>query len=58
MTRKQELHRLGEGALESDVSFPRNPFIMITRSQEPGLLFQLQNLEYDMFFFLKFFIKV
>lgn len=33
--------------MESDVSFPRNPFITITRSQVLGLLFQLQNLAYN-----------
>lgn len=37
----------GRGGMESDVSFPRNPFITITRSQVLGLLFQLQNLAYN-----------
>ena len=38
---------LREGSMESDVSFPRNPFIMITKSQMLGLL---QNLPYNYVF--------
>lgn len=44
---KQELHWLGEGGMESDVIFPRNQFIMITRSQVLRVLFELQNLAYN-----------
>lgn len=33
--------------MKSDVSFPRNPFITITRSQVLRLLLELKNLAYN-----------